>query len=520
MGLCAASLTFISSCKKSSFDDNFRDPSKVSETGIDKLYAGMIYSYRELIIPSYGNYFVTLRPTIFRYLQTIGFFNDSNTLSPGGAGIEERWTRYYNGLTQFQEIQNQYSKLSPEEQKEKEIFLLTAKIVHYDETQQTVDLHGAIPFTEAGKLNANGGDYTKSYPKYDSAEDIYTLMLNDLKAISEKLSTYSLPTTIVKNFTTQDLVNNGNLDLWKKYCNSLRLRMLTRVQASPNFSARAATELAEIINNPTKFPLILTNSDNAQVDIFNAGTDINSKGLKDALEAGGDWYANLSSKVMIDNMNSNADPRLPFIFEAGAKSNGKYIGLNQALAGADQLALAKGGTISIYNRSTFSQNQYFPGILMSATETQLLLAEYYAKNGKTALAKTAFENGVKESINLFKLIRTKSNDNTAPAAAAPTTTQITTYLDKINWDAAANKMELIATQKWIHFNIVQPCEAWSEQRRLDYPKFTFVVQNADIQKTVPVKWPLPQSEAIYNKENYEAVKAQDNANTKLFWDVN
>jgi hypothetical protein len=190
------------------------------------------------------------------------------------------------------------------------------------------------------------------------------------------------------------------------------------------------------------------------------------------------------------------------------------------LVSAEQSDLARSGTISIINRSTVSRNQYFPGILFSATETNLLLAEYYLKNSNPALAKTAFENSVKESIDLWRAIRSKSADNTVSAPATPTTGQVNTYLSNLNWDAASNKLQLIATQKWLHFNIIQTVQAWSEVRRLDYPTFSYVIQNSDVQKTVPVKFNLPPSEPVYNAANYEAVKAQDNVNTPLFWDVN
>jgi hypothetical protein len=519
MGLCVASLIYTTSCKKSSFDEVYRDPSKVTEVTVERQFTGMIYSYRQLIVPEYRNLFVTLRPTIFRYLHIAGWINEQNHLLPGGAAIEDRWTRYYEGLAQYRELETIYNKSLDAEKEEKRIFFIAAKVLFYDQTQQTVDLHGDIPWSKAGMLSTNQSDYQSSYPVYDKAEDIYTVMLDDLKAISAELNAITLSQAIQDRFTTQDVINNGNIELWKKYCNSLRLRMLMRLSDSPTFAARATQELAEIINDQSTYPLIMSNDENAQIDIFNLDDNsIQTKGIRDAFEASG-WNANLGSKVMIDHMLENGDPRLPFIFETGANAAGEFKGLDQSLASATQSDLARGGTISIFNRSTISRNQYFPGILFSATETNLLLAEYYQKNGNSGLAKTSFENSVAESVELYREIRSKSNDNTVPAAAAPTQMQIAAYLSNLNWDAAANKIQLIATQKWIHFGIIQTVQAWSEIRRFDYPQFSFVIQNSDIQKTVPVKFNLPPSEPVYNATNYEAVKAQDNVNTKLFWDV-
>lgn len=519
LGLLASFISITTSCKKESFDEVYRNPSKVTETSVDKQFTGVIVGFKELIIPTYRNLFVTLRPTINRYIQTQGWLNEANHLTVGGAASTDRWEQYYKGLTQYKELESLYDKLGEAEKNEKRIFFLAAKILFYDQTQQMVDLYGDIPWTEAGKLNANGGDYTISYPKYDSAQEIYTSMLDDLKAISTELNMLSIPENITKSFNTQDLINNGDLSLWKKYCNGLRLRMLTRVSSTSQFSNRSSSELAEIINNQSTYPLGTTNADNAQIEVYNAGSKISSDGIRDAFEADG-WYANLASKKMIDEMKAKADPRLPFIFEPGASANNQYIGLDQSLGNAAQADLARGGTIAIYNKSTFSRNKFFPGLLLTATEVNLLLAEYYNKTGNASNAKTAFENAVKESISLYQSIRSKSDDNTTPAAAEPNTAAINTHLANLNWDGSSNKLQLIATQKWIHLNLVQAIEAWSEVRRLDFPKFEVPTQSSDINKTIPVKFTLPTSESTHNKTNYDQIKDQDNQNTKLFWDAN
>ncbi|SJN30321.1 SusD/RagB family nutrient-binding outer membrane lipoprotein [Sphingobacterium faecium] len=519
-GLCTASLTTITSCKKESFDDVYRDPSKVTSTSVEKQFSGLQYTFRELTIPTYRNYFVTLAPTIHRYTQIIGWANSENQLNPGAAAITDRWEKYYQGLAQFRELEKIYNAAPELEKADKKIFFLAAKIFFYDQTQQQVDLHGDIPWSEAGRLSTNGGDYTVSYPKYDAAEDIYKTMLDDLKAISTDLNSLTIPTAVVNSFKTQDLINSGSLDLWKKYCNSLRLRMLTRVNKSSSFASRSNQEIAEIINNPTTNPIVLKNDDNIQVDIFNNASDIHSRDFLDALES---WNNNIASKKMIDHMVSNGDPRLPFMFEPGAGANGVFIGLDQSLPSANQTTLISGtpanpSTIAIYNRSTYSRNQNFPGILFTASEVQYLIAEFKNNSGNTAGAKENFETGIKESIDLQKRLRAISNNSLVAAAPAPSDLEIQNYITKIGW--GTNNIQLIATQKWLHFNIIQSTQNWAEVRRLDYPTFTFRVESSDLQKTVPVKWFLPQSEQAYNLANYNTVKDKDNVNTKIFWDVN
>lgn len=519
MALGLSSLAFITSCSKDSFADFYRNPSKIEKASVDKQYTGVMFGFKELIIPTYTNIFVTQRPTINRYIQTMGWVDEANHLTVGAAATEARWTQYYKGLAQFKDLERLYNELLDVEKEEKLVLYLTAKILFYDQTQQMVDLFGPIPWSAAGTLNANPSDFKASYAKYDSAEEIYESMLDDLKSISEQLKTLTTPTSISTVFATQDLVHKGDLALWRKYANGLRLRMLTRVSESSKFASRATTELATIINDRAGYPLPLVNAENAQINIFDSGSKISSDGIRDAFEAGGTWYANLSSKRMIDPMVANNDPRLPFIFEPGVEAKGKFHGLDQSIGSTQQSDVARGGTIAIYNRSTFSRSKFFPGILLTSSEVNFLLAEYYNKNGKSAEAKTTFENGIKESVALFEDIRSRSDDNVTPAASKPTSAQIDTYISNLKWDAAANKIELIAYQKWTHFNIVQAVEAWAEVRRLDYPKFTVTTQSSDLNKNIPMRFTLPSSETTYNKEHYAAVHEQNNQNNKLFWDV-
>src|SRR5690606_32867775 len=170
---------------------------------------------------------------------------------------------------------------------------------------------------------------------------------------------------------------NGDVELWAKYCNSLRLRILMRVSESSEFASRANEEMAEIIGNPATYPLITSNDENAQIEVYSLDDNsIHTTGIRDAFEADG-WYANLGSGMVIDHMVDHADPRLPYLFEPGSNAGGRFIGLDQSLTGSAQSELARRGTIAIFNRSTVSRNEYFPGVLYSAAETHLLLAEYY-----------------------------------------------------------------------------------------------------------------------------------------------
>ncbi|MFT3845211.1 MAG: SusD/RagB family nutrient-binding outer membrane lipoprotein [Lacibacter sp.] len=518
--LVTALTLVLTACKKKDFADSYADPSKISNTTVEKQFAGFLSANREYVVPSYWNYFVVLRTSVNRYNQAVGWVNSSGQYVPGAAGITDRWNNYYDFLAQYRELQNVYGTLSTDDQKLRRIFMIAATIYFYDHTQKVVDLHGDIPWSEAGKLSANGGDYQVSLPKYDKAEDIYTKMLDDLKAFADELNTISVNAGILTAFQKQDFVNKGSLTMWKKYCNSLRLRMLGRVSGVASFQTRAATETAAILGTPATYPVVSANSENIQVKVYDLNTPINSTGFRTGLE---DWDGNIAGKTMIDHMNTNADPRLRAIFQPGANAGGAYIGLDQMATGSAQTTLIAGGTIAIYNRSTLSRNQFFPGALIGAAEVSFLAAEAYLKAGNNTAAKTAYNDGIAKSIEYYYWVRTLSNDNTSGTLTPYTGTEVTNYVTAaaVNWDNAtttADKLKLIATQKWLDFNVVLPLDNWAELRRLNYPTLSFEVDNANAQKQPPYRWLYAGSEATYNTVNYGAVQAKDNLTTKLFWD--
>lgn len=505
-------------CQKSDFESSYADPSKISTTTVEKQYTGFLNSNKWYVLPDYWNYFVVLRTSLQHWNQAVGWVNADNQYIPPSAGLGDRWNNYYSFVAQYRELEKVHAQLSAADQKDRRIYMITAAIYLYDHTQRVVDLHGDIPFSTAGLLSTNGGDYEKSYAKYDGAEAIYTKMLDDLKALADELNTTTVSAGIQVGFKTQDFVNKGDLTAWKRYCNSLRLRMLTRVSGVAAFQGRANTEIASILADPAKYPIVTNNAQNIQINVYDLNTDIHSKNFRTGLE---DWDGNVAGKKMIDHMKASGDPRLRVMFEPGLNAAGQYNGLDPLLDASAQQALVTGGTLALYNRSTMSRNQFFPGVIMTASEVSFILAEYYLKAGNDAQAKLAYETGIKQSIEFYYNLRKLSNDSTTPAPAGTNDTQINDYITSaaVNWGTNADKLNLIATQKWIHFNVVQPVDLWAEIRRLDLPKLTFRDDNANLQKQPPVRWFYPTSESIYNPTNYGTVSGKDNLATRIFWDT-
>ena len=513
----------LSGCQYSEFEESYTDPSKVSTTSMEKQFTGFVMANRGYVLPDYTNYFVVLRITLNRYTQAAGWANEENQYVPGLSAIGGRWNDYYNFLAQYRELEKVYNGLSDQGKLDNRVFMITAATYLYDHTQKMVDLHGAIPFSEAGMLSTNGGDFGTSYPAYDEPEAIYTKMLDDLAGFADELRTLNIKPGILTGFETQDLINRGDIDRWLKYINSLRLRMLNRVSGVPTFSSRAASEISAILSNPANYPIVTTNDENIMMRIHTLGTLIGATSFQSGLE---DWDGNIAGKAILDHMTENDDPRLTYVFEPGEQAiNGEFMGLDPSLNASEQTNLIGSGTLSIYNRSTTSRNQYFPGMLINASQVHLMAAEYYLRAGQDAKAQMHYETAIKESVDYYQMLRGMSNNGVSPEPEVPNTDIVEGYIASphISWNMATGQMEkmgLIAEQKWLHFNVIQPYENWAELRRIDMLGLDFWVDQSNQQSLPPSRWVYPDSEQTFNSINYERVQADDNLSRNIFWDMN
>ncbi|WP_026956391.1 SusD/RagB family nutrient-binding outer membrane lipoprotein [Algoriphagus vanfongensis] len=515
--IVAASLV---SCTESDFADNYTDPAKVAETTVGKQFTGMIYSFRNYVLPTYDDYFIGQRITNNRYTQAIGWVNVENQYVPGSEAINRRWRAFYETLAQYREIEKIFEGLSEVAAADQRIYMIAAKTFLYDQAQKEIDYHGDIPFTQAAMLSQNGGDYQSSYAPYDDAETLYTMMLDELAAMADEMNTMTVNPGVLAEFEIQDVINDGDLTLWKKYINSVRLRMLTRVSGTSTFSARATAEIGDILSNPATYPVVTSIEDFIAWDGYTAGTWMQANSFQTGLE---DWDGNIAGKVILDHMLDNEDPRLTFVFEPGLEAEpGQYMGLDPLLNASAQNELVLAGTLSIYNRSTLSRNQNFPGIIISASEVNFLAAEYYLKTGQNAMAQAAYETGIFNSVDQYVYLRSISNNGDSPDPVVPTLADFESYLEKdgVSWTAATStdeKLKLIAEQKWLHFNVIQPNENWAELRRLDLVDLEFWTDQSNQQSQPPYRWVYPSSEITYNSTNYAAVQSEDVLTNKIFW---
>ncbi len=500
----------LNSCKKSDFVDNYYNPDKAVVADVPRLYAGLFD--HEKVMPRYWNLYTLHIPVYGTYSQTCGYTQSKSVYEQPVNYTGNRWDYYYNhDMSIFREIEKYYNKITDQEQKDGyQLFVETARIFLFDQTTQMVDLWGDIPFSKAGGLNATGAI---SLPAYDKQEDIYSLALSELKRISDYLATAAPSEFYKSQFKAYDYVNGGDIMKWRKYCNSLMLRLAMRISYQDEGKAKGIIQ--SILNDPASYPVINSASESA---VIQANSLTSSLLPDDKNEVRNGFGVNpfAPGRMVNDIMVPSNDPRLAVYFTKNA-SNG-YKGISNTLTDAEVTAGVTANDFSRWDSTTFTENYMLPGILITAAEVQFLKAEAYERWGGGD-AKATYEKGIRESIAFWINV----NNNSAYAAGTkesmPSESAIATYLSQPLIAYGSDNLEKIATQKWIDFNIMGANQAWAEWRRTKLPVLDFPVATSVIAPNPPNRFLYPGSERNLNKENYDAVASKDNIQTKIFWDV-
>jgi len=171
------------------------------------------------------------------------------------------------------------------------------------------DAMGNLPYSQALK-----GD-TVLNPAYDTQQAIYNGMLADLAQANTDIDL--APAAV--GFSDGDLMYGGNMAKWKRFANSLRLRLAIHLsKADPT---KAASEAAAAV----AAGVFTSNADNAQL-MYLATSPNRNPIYNDA--QGRDDYG--MSKTFVDSLTSFADPRLPVFAQTNPAGTG-YQGLPNGL---------------------------------------------------------------------------------------------------------------------------------------------------------------------------------------------
>lgn len=516
---CAALLS-IFSCSDDKYTDQYQNPSQTQKVTCPALMTGIWKACNTYMNPVYYKFYVQ-STTSGRFSAVIGHTNGKDRFAGAGAGyFNDRWMNFYQTLTQFRMLEKTFNDLPDNEKEDYRIFLYVGRSVMEEQLYEVLSLWGSCPFSEAGTLGLTG-DVEGSKPKYDSEADLYRMILKNLDEVNSYIANNPLSTNATTYMAAQDYVNLGNMDLWRKYINSVRLRVATHLASNGELATEARSVIQTMLTNSGNYPLVDSNAENIAVGQSDADEFNWDRDLQNVWES---EYVRKSMSVFMEralNANTdNQDPRLELLYEPNW--DGKYIGLDPKESVADQdanMSISTHGITKYYatlDTATFTRNPGFPGIWMSAAEVSFLKAEAYANNWASGDAKATYLEGVRQSVEFYFDLNSTSSYRTP--LVSPDKAAITVYAES-QWDAA-NPLKSILTQRWIHHGVIQELEAWNIARRSGYPELYFKKDPQSTATPLPLdRLEYPSDEINYNSENLNAFLngKEDSWYNKLFW---
>ncbi|MBR2237601.1 MAG: SusD/RagB family nutrient-binding outer membrane lipoprotein [Prevotella sp.] len=298
--------------------------------------------------------------------------------------------------------------------------------------QALVDCYGEVPYSEAFNVS-------NTSPKYDDGADIYAGILAELNEALEKAQAAD---QVATNF----LFPGETAGSWIQFANALKLKIMMR---EIDVKSDVAAELGKLIAEDN-FP----KEDVAYADCW--GSEAGSMSPFYAEEFSSAWgstqinvVANIAIIGTMLQKDANGDvtyedPRLPAFFEKNG--SGEYTG---SISGSN-FSTSDSYKSTYWCRPVASHDM--PVYLITRSEIEFFIAEYYARQNNAAQAQAHYEAAIEASCE------------TAGVGGADV------VIAKFPYEQASYK-KCIGISKWIALAGTNNYEAWCEARRLDYPAF-------------------------------------------------
>ncbi len=461
----------LASCTKN-FEEINTDPNRVNRISPGTLLNPILYEVASFNMRKADDFTFNLMQDALPFPSTSGGIHRYDVSENSG---NSTWTTYYRWLTNVKEM---YTASVEQKDPNYQAIAMTLNAMIY---ANLTDCFGDIPMEEAAR-----GDEGILRPKFTSQQKVYEKIIADLDSAN---NLYVTTKTMIYG---TELLYANNVSNWKRFTNSLQMRILLRL--SKRTEMGSLVKLKSIIDNPVKYPVFTANDQAAVVKLSGVTPFVSPWGRAidfTTFRAAGIFFTN--------NLNDFNDPRRDKILtqarnKAGTATIG-YRGIPSGYAGSD------------------SQFDYIPSnmnialvtapmsvVLMSYAEVEMIKSEAEFRNNNAVAAKTAYEKGVKASIEQW-------------GAVMPTD-----YFT--NLKAAYNgTLERIMLQKYyaLYFTDFQQ---WFEYRRTGFPVVPVGAGMLN-NKIMPVRYRYPPTVQSTNNENYnQAVTAMggDNINIKVWWE--
>lgn len=435
-------------------------------------------------------------PNSARQLNTLGnlmMYNWSE--SDGYSWYQDEFqylgnSTFYNNVWtyQYQAVLKQYHTFDVENDGY-EYYRAISKIMKSFHFQILVDTYGDIPYFEALQRGDN------PTPAFDNAQTIYEDLIVQLDTAIDLINAGNGNSDVL-NPSGADIMYGGDMNEWKKFANTVKLRILVRQSDITGREGYITSEFQKIANEGSGFITANATANPGYTDQEDQQSPFwGSYGKTTAGEFVNNYFATCATPFVLDLLTDTNDTRLDYIYE---KPDTGHLGTTQGLdfypPGLTEPFVSNLG----------------PGLLKDAEQDSMIftLAESEFLQAEAALktylsgAQQHYENGITASFDYLG----------APGAA----TYYTQPMTLVSWGStpASDKLEAIITQKWIALNGIDAAQSWYDFSRTGFPS-NLPISLLSPEPTRPVRLAYPASEISGNSGN---VPSQPNVFTsKIFW---
>lgn len=406
---------------------------------------------------------------------------------------------YYSQLTNLKDMYNKASDSITLNNSYKGISLILQSWVY----SLLTDTYGDVPYFESNKARPSMGDIKE--PKFDRQKDIY----EDIFKCLDSANTFLRSNTAIN--PQSDPIYYGDVSRWRKFGNTLYLRLLMRVGHKPEIAESAKAKFAEIVAS-SNYPLMSSNEESAILRW--TGVAPYASPYLNIREQ--DFRSPGIASFFIDNLVAWNDPRIdiPVYGENGinrwriAPSRGAYVGVPSGYTpGANP---EKRSYFYSFTSARSLQTEPLTGMIMNYPELQFILAEATLKGWiNTNISVDSFYNaGVINSIKLWL----PNYDKTVEEYLEASDMQ---WIETLSFE---EKMDRIHLQKYYALFLTD-MQQWFEYRRTGYPRLP-KGEGLRNNGEMPARMTYPVYVQSTNPTNYQlAVSAQgpDQISTKVWW---
>ncbi|SDZ97952.1 Starch-binding associating with outer membrane [Arachidicoccus rhizosphaerae] len=497
---CLMAATWLSGCTKD-FTSINTDPNNIPNALPDQLLAPALVStmtYNMVRNRGFNNELMQITvnqsdadATVFRY-----DFKDSYS--------DYLYNGWYSELTNFKDL---YS-IASEELTYNASYMGISLVCQAWIYSMLTDTYGDIPFSESNK----GKTENILEPKFDKQKDIYDSLFVYLESAD----------TLLKKGTgitaASDPVYNGDVTKWRKFGNSLYLRLLLRISGKAEVHDKVVAKIQDIISDPSTYPLMSSVADDAVLRWTGQGAFISPFVATRAQ----DFRSPSICSFFIDHLVAWNDPRIniPQYGASGvnrlgiAPVSGNYVGVASGYVsggGEDKGSYfyATDQTVnSLTPPAITMQTDPMTGLIMNYAELQFILAECAVKGWIDQDPATLYNSGVESGIKYWLPDYDQSVEQ---------------YLadGDIQFNATGTEdeqLEQIGLQKY-YVMLWADLEQWFEYRRTGHPVLPKGpgLKNGGV---MPARMKYPIYVQATNPTNYKAAIAEqgpDEISTQVWW---